>query len=243
MFKLDLEPLAPKLLRNRDAHIAYLRTTQGHANIFWEIVEQAKGKQPLDTELDFACKYATRIQELLIYVHDTCLNAIKPSAKEVAVTPLNKVKKVMFAEPLTSSNNTKQIVLWISSPPDASKQHDKNRLLMNFVSQILVLLDSRDTNSYTISLDDMLKSTPICLLSKASKTKSWLWHRRLSHLNFGDLNKLAKDGLARGLPRLKFQKDHLCSACALGKSKKSSHKPKAEDTNHEKLYLLLLDLC
>ncbi|GJR31940.1 hypothetical protein Tco_1108172 [Tanacetum coccineum] len=54
---------------------------------------------------------------------------------------------------------------------------------------------------------------------------------------------LAKDGLARGLPRLKFQKDHLCSACALGKSKKSSHKPKAEDTNQEKLFLLHMDLC
>ncbi|GJY08666.1 retrovirus-related pol polyprotein from transposon TNT 1-94 [Tanacetum coccineum] len=68
--------------------------------------------------------------------------------------------------------------------------------------------------------------------------------RRLSHLNFGTLNKIAKDGLARGIPRLKFQKDHLCSACALGKSKKkSSHQPKAEDTNQEKLYLLHMDLC
>nr|GEY38136.1 copia protein [Tanacetum cinerariifolium] len=69
--------------------------------------------------------------------------------------------------------------------------------------------------------------------SHASKTKSWLWHRQLSHLNFGTLNKLAKDGLARGIPRLKFQKVHMCSACALGKSKKSSHQPKAEDTNQE----------
>ncbi|GKA83609.1 retrovirus-related pol polyprotein from transposon TNT 1-94 [Tanacetum coccineum] len=89
----------------------------------------------------------------------------------------------------------------------------------------------------------MLKSSLICLLSKASNTKSWLWHRRLSHLNFGTLNKLAKDGLAQGIPRLKFQKDHLCSACALGKSKKSSHQPKAKHTNQEKLYLLHMDLC
>ncbi|GKB32893.1 retrovirus-related pol polyprotein from transposon TNT 1-94 [Tanacetum coccineum] len=88
----------------------------------------------------------------------------------------------------------------------------------------------------------MLKTSLICLLSKASKTKSWLWHRRLSHLNFGTLNKLAKDGLVRGIPKLKFQKDHLCSACALGKSKKYSHQPKAEDTNQEKLYLLHMDL-
>ncbi|GJS03268.1 retrovirus-related pol polyprotein from transposon TNT 1-94 [Tanacetum coccineum] len=86
------------------------------------------------------------------------------------------------------------------------------------------------------------KTSPICLLSKASKTKSGLWHRWLSHLNFGTLNKLAKDGLARGIPRHKFQEDHLCSACALGKSKKSSHQPKAKDTNQEKLYLLHMNL-
>nr|GEW15074.1 Gag-Pol polyprotein [Tanacetum cinerariifolium] len=48
--------------------------------------------------------------------------------------------------------------------------------------------------------------------------------------------------LVRGLPKLKFKKDHLCSACAMGKSKKKSHKPKSEDTNQEKLYLLHMDL-
>ncbi|GKE59544.1 retrovirus-related pol polyprotein from transposon TNT 1-94 [Tanacetum coccineum] len=63
------------------------------------------------------------------------------------------------------------------------------------------------------------------------------------NLNFGTLKKLAKDDLARGIPTLKFQKDHLCSACALGKSKKTSYQPKAEDTNQEKLYLLHMDLC
>nr|GEX02111.1 integrase, catalytic region, zinc finger, CCHC-type, peptidase aspartic, catalytic [Tanacetum cinerariifolium] len=52
---------------------------------------------------------------------------------------------------------------------------------------------------------------------KASKTKSWLWHRRLSHLNFGAINHLARQGLVRGLPKLKFKKDHLCSARAMGK--------------------------
>nr|GEZ21583.1 integrase, catalytic region, zinc finger, CCHC-type, peptidase aspartic, catalytic [Tanacetum cinerariifolium] len=109
-----------------------------------------------------------------------------------------------------------------------------------------LLSGSRDTNLYIIYLDDMLKTSPICLLSKASKTKSWLWHRRLSYLNFSTINKLAKDGLVRGILRLKFQKDQMCSACALacalGKSKKSFHQPKAEDTNQEKLYLLHMNL-
>ncbi|GKD55852.1 retrovirus-related pol polyprotein from transposon TNT 1-94 [Tanacetum coccineum] len=71
---------------------------------------------------------------------------------------------------------------------------------------------SRGSNLYTILIEDMMKSSPICLLSKASKNKSWLWHRRLNHLNFGTINDLARKDLVRGLPRLKFEKDHLCSA-------------------------------
>ncbi|GJV66073.1 retrovirus-related pol polyprotein from transposon TNT 1-94 [Tanacetum coccineum] len=62
---------------------------------------------------------------------------------------------------------------------------------------------------------------------------SWEYDGILSYLH----------GLVRGLPKLKFEKDHLCSACALGKSSKKPHKPKSEDTNQEKLYLLHMDLC
>ncbi|GJZ80815.1 integrase, catalytic region, zinc finger, CCHC-type containing protein [Tanacetum coccineum] len=105
-----------------------------------------------------------------------------------------------------------------------------------------LLSGSRGTNMYSLSIRDMMASSPMCLLSKATKTKSWLWHQRLSHLNFGALNHLARNGLVRGLPRLKFEKDHLCFACAMGKRKKQSHKPKSEDTNQEKLYLLHMDL-
>nr|GFB46072.1 hypothetical protein [Tanacetum cinerariifolium] len=50
-------------------------------------------------------------------------------------------------------------------------------------------------------------------------------------------------GLVRGLPKHELEKDHLCSACAMGKSTKKTHKPKSEDTNQEKLYLLHIDLC
>ncbi|GKC63079.1 retrovirus-related pol polyprotein from transposon TNT 1-94 [Tanacetum coccineum] len=126
---------------------------------------------------------------------------------------------------------------------DLEVAFQKNTCFIRNLEGVDLLTGSCDTNLYTISLDDMLKTSLICLLSKSSKTKSWLWHRRLSHLNFGTVNKLAKDGLARGIPRLNFQKDHLCSGCALGKSMKSSHQPKAEVTNQEKLYLLHMDLC
>ncbi|GJS78488.1 retrovirus-related pol polyprotein from transposon TNT 1-94 [Tanacetum coccineum] len=474
--KLDLEPLAPRLLLNREAHIDYLKYTQDQADILRGIVEQAKLKQPLDNALDFAYKHAQRIQELFVYVRDTCPNAIKLSAKKFAVTPKNNVKKVRFAKPLTSSSNIKQVessttsdsnTLVLSptglkcstsncgSKPTGNKKNDrisrtpsrnmknkveaqprkvnkKNRVvepirdvdvkhsllkansklicatckksmfdgvhdmcLLDFVENVnsraksakkhkkqniwkptghvftevglkwkptgrtftivgnscpltritsanvvppkkttshsvetqkpelkvysrkpknvknvgsskkakivesknanhsepnhtwgsnatdipsssslvmtvrfrndhiarimgygdyqlgnvtisrvyyvkglghnLFSVGSRDTNLYIISLDDMLKTSLICLLSKALKTKSWLWHRRLSHLNFGTLSKLAKDGLARGIPRLKFQKDNLCSSCALEKARNPPINPKLKTLTKKRL--------
>nr|GEU79049.1 hypothetical protein [Tanacetum cinerariifolium] len=104
------------------------------------IVKQAKAKHPLDNELDFACKHSQRIQELLLYVQDTCPNSIKPSAKKVVVTPKNKVKKVRFAEPLTFLSNINQVVQIVLKYRDSgcSKHMTGNRSqLMNFVSKLL----------------------------------------------------------------------------------------------------------
>ncbi|GKA69728.1 putative ribonuclease H-like domain-containing protein [Tanacetum coccineum] len=105
-----------------------------------------------------------------------------------------------------------------------------------------LLKGSHGLNLYTIFVEDMMKSSLICLLSKASKNKSWLWHHRLNHLNFGTINNLARKDLVRGLPRLKFEKDHLCFACQLGKNKKYSHKPKFENTIIEVLHTIYMNL-
>ncbi|GJW96784.1 retrovirus-related pol polyprotein from transposon TNT 1-94 [Tanacetum coccineum] len=105
-----------------------------------------------------------------------------------------------------------------------------------------LLSGSRGSNLYTISMVDMMKSSIVCLLSKASKTKSWLWHRLLSHLNFDTINLLAKQGLVKGLPKLKYTIDHLCSTCKMGKSKKESHLYKPEPSTNEKLQMLHMDL-
>ncbi|GKA25328.1 retrovirus-related pol polyprotein from transposon TNT 1-94, partial [Tanacetum coccineum] len=106
-----------------------------------------------------------------------------------------------------------------------------------------LLTGGRDSNLYTIFISDMAASSPICLMSKATSTKSWLWHRRLSHLNFGTINDLTKLDLVDGLPKFKYGKDHLCSACERGKSKKASHPPKLIPSDYSKLELLHMDLC
>nr|GEV39238.1 retrovirus-related Pol polyprotein from transposon TNT 1-94 [Tanacetum cinerariifolium] len=433
LLKVDVAPLALKLRKNRIAHTDYIRHTQEEAATLREIVESERLLNPLNTSLDYACKYTRRIQELLIILLQTrpCLTDL--GTKLVAVTPKNKTKQIRLTEQTTKSGKTT-----VTTPPSANidsntpvlsstgvtlvasasrsmsqdntkknrirrtqRKAKKNKLedhlrtvksslnkkrrtftlvgnvcpltriatptivpprepipivksidkpvvtlvysrktkaankkvpvsnsrftkslvankmepnnswgssssyvpsslidcrndhvakIMGYedyqIGNVIIswvyymeglghnlfsvgqfcdsdlevgfrqhtcfirnldgvdlLTGSRGNNLYTLSLQDMMESSPICLLSKASKTKSWLWHRRLSHLNFGSINHLARQGLVRGFSKLKFEKDHLCSACAMGKSTKKTHKPKYKDTNQEKLYLLHMDLC
>nr|GEU66415.1 retrovirus-related Pol polyprotein from transposon TNT 1-94 [Tanacetum cinerariifolium] len=413
---VDVAPLAPKLHKNRTAHTDYIRHTQVEAATLREIIESERLLNPLNTSLDYKCKYTRRIQELLIILQQTSPCLTNLGTKLVAVTPKNKTKQIIFTEQITKSgkttittppssnidSNTPVLsstgVILVSSASRSMSQDNtkKNRIrrtqrkakknkledhlrtvssslnkksvvatssVANSMSNVnsdlkcascngrtftlvgnvcpltriatptivpprepILIVNSLDkpvvtlvytrkpkaankkvpnklepnnswgssssnvpspfidcrlsksssgqfcdsdleiafrqhtcfirnldgvdlltgswgNNLYTPSLQDMMASLPICLLSKASKTKSWLWHRRLSHLNFGAINYLARQGLVRGLPKLKFKKDHLCSACAMGKSTKKTHKPKSEDTNQEKLYLLHMDLC
>ncbi|GJZ84743.1 integrase, catalytic region, zinc finger, CCHC-type containing protein [Tanacetum coccineum] len=76
-----------------------------------------------------------------------------------------------------------------------------------------LLTGSRESNLYTISIFELAASSLVCLMSKATSTKSCLWHRRLSHLNLGTINQLTSKDLVYGLLKFKYDKDHLSSAC------------------------------
>nr|GFC54711.1 retrovirus-related Pol polyprotein from transposon TNT 1-94 [Tanacetum cinerariifolium] len=106
-----------------------------------------------------------------------------------------------------------------------------------------LLKGDRSTNLYTINLHEMASTSPICLMARASSTKSWLWHQRLSHLNFDTINDLAKNDLVAGLPKFKYHKEHLCPSCEQGKSKIASHPPKPVLNSRQRLHLLYMDLC
>ena len=67
-----------------------------------------------------------------------------------------------------------------------------------------------------------------CLFSKACAKETWLWHKKLSHLNFKAMNLLGNKNLVRGLPKAEFTKDDLCDACQKGKQRKASFKSKTE---------------
>nr|GEW29847.1 retrovirus-related Pol polyprotein from transposon TNT 1-94 [Tanacetum cinerariifolium] len=106
-----------------------------------------------------------------------------------------------------------------------------------------LLKGNRTTNLYTINLHDVASASPISLMDRASSTKSWLWHQRLSYLNFDTINDLAKNDLVSGLPKFKYHKEHLCPSCEQGKSKRATHPPKPVPNSRRRLHLLHMDLC
>nr|GEZ21714.1 retrovirus-related Pol polyprotein from transposon TNT 1-94 [Tanacetum cinerariifolium] len=118
-----------------------------------------------------------------------------------------------------------------------------NILITRSLEGVYLLKGDRSTNLYTINLHEMAFASPICLMARATSIKSWLWHQRLSHLNFDTINDLARNDLVAGLPKFKYHKEHLCPSCEKGKSKRASHPLKLVPNSRQRLHLLHMDLC
>nr|GEW22360.1 hypothetical protein [Tanacetum cinerariifolium] len=86
----------------------------------------------------------------------------------------------------------------------------RNTCFIRDLNGVDLLKGNRSTNLYTINLYDMASASSICLMARTTPTKSWLWHQRLSHLNFDTINDLAKNDLVSGLSKFKYAKEHLC---------------------------------
>nr|GEY38822.1 retrovirus-related Pol polyprotein from transposon TNT 1-94 [Tanacetum cinerariifolium] len=106
-----------------------------------------------------------------------------------------------------------------------------------------LLTGNHGSDLYTISIQESTSSTLLCLMAKATPTPAWLWHRRLSHLNFDYINLLSKKDIVIGLPKLKYVMDQLCSSCELSKAKRSSFKSKVVSSSKGRLNLFHMDLC
>ncbi|GKA96711.1 putative ribonuclease H-like domain-containing protein [Tanacetum coccineum] len=114
------------------------------------------------------------------------------------------------------------------------KMPDENQVLLKV---------PRQHNMYTFDMTNVDSSKGYtCLLAKASSNEAKLWHRRLGHLNFKNLNKLVKGNLVRGLPSKSFKNDHTCVACQKGKQHKASCKAKIDRYVTHPLYTLHMDL-
>ncbi|GJU51931.1 retrovirus-related pol polyprotein from transposon TNT 1-94 [Tanacetum coccineum] len=225
----------------KSAHSAYIKHTQEEATVLRDLVDHIKANYPLDPTLESA-----------YYINNVNAHAKSKSAKKQTKRKVWKPTGNMFttigyiwrpsgrtftivgnACPLTRITTTTEAPL----RKPVVLHNETSKPAIGIVTMLRVYyVEGLGHNLFSVGqfYDSNLE---------ASKTKSWLWHRRLSYLNFGAINHLARHGLVRGIPKLKFEKDHLCSACTMGKSKKKPYKPKSEDTNQGKLYLLHMDLC
>ncbi|GJT33934.1 retrovirus-related pol polyprotein from transposon TNT 1-94 [Tanacetum coccineum] len=188
LLKIDVQPIAPKLLNNRTAHSYYLRHTQEQAAIRRELVEQEKSQNPLDNPLYSACKFTKSVTK----------EPSKSWGSIISDVPSSSLDECMSSKLFSGLGHNLFSVgqFYDSNLEVAFHQHT---CFIRNLEGVDLLTGSRGNNLYTLSLGDMMASSPICLLSKASKTKSWIWHRRLSHLNLGAINHLARHDLVRDL--------------------------------------------
>ena len=120
---------------------------------------------------------------------------------------------------------------------------DEGSEIIEKKSKTMLLKSKRKGEMFPLNQNPIKGNPTICLLTKASLDDTLLWHRRLSHLNFKDNNKLVLGDLVRGLPLLKFEKEHLCASCDLRKQSQKSHSTIINTKVIEPLELLHIDLC
>ncbi|GJS55823.1 putative ribonuclease H-like domain-containing protein [Tanacetum coccineum] len=109
-------------------------------------------------------------------------------------------------------------------------------------NQILLKIPRKD-NMYSFDMKNIVpKESLTCLVAKATLDESMLWHRRLGHINFKNINKLVKDNLVRGLPTKRFENDQTCVACLKGKQHRASCKSKVLNPITKPLFMLHMDL-
>ncbi|GJU22614.1 retrovirus-related pol polyprotein from transposon TNT 1-94 [Tanacetum coccineum] len=207
MLKIDVEPITPKL-----------KPRKSKTNV---PVSKSKVVQIVLWYLDSGCsKHMTGDRSQLTNFVNKFLGTVKFENDHVAkilgygdyqirnVT----ISRVYYVEGL--GHNLFSVGQFCDSNLEvAFRQHT---CFIRNLEGVDLLTGSRGNNLYTLSLGDMMTSSPICLLSKASKTKSWLWHRRLSYLNFGAINHLARHGLVRDFNELTIMaSEHSSSGPAL----------------------------
>nr|GFB47471.1 integrase, catalytic region, zinc finger, CCHC-type, peptidase aspartic, catalytic [Tanacetum cinerariifolium] len=198
--------------------------------------------------VDSGCsKHITGILKLLINFVEKFLGTVKFGNDQIApilgyrdlVQGAVTIKRVYYVEGL--NHNLFSVGQFCDA--DLEVAFRKSTCFIRDLKGNDLLTGSRGTDLYSITLQSTSSPNPIYLMAKETSSQAWLWHRRLSHLNFDTINLLSKNDIVVGLPKLKFVKDHLCSSCELGKAKRKSFHTKLTPSLKRQLHLLHMDLC
>nr|GEV22068.1 putative reverse transcriptase domain, ribonuclease H-like domain, aspartic peptidase domain protein [Tanacetum cinerariifolium] len=248
---IDYDKLEQSVSKSRQAY----NVMTNNINHFKEIVDNAWIKDLKDL---FRAPTAQDMEILI----QTCLMPVAIKTLNDSLKFVHEVKQEMHADLKYVQFLEKEIDELESDKAEFSNMYDvilctkhmtgNLKMLCNFVENFLGLNHNlfsvgqfcdadlevafRKSTCFVRDLqgNDLLIATP---------TQAWLWHRRLSYLNFDYINLLSKKDIVISLPKLKYVKDQLCSSCELSKAKKSSFKSKVVPSSKGRLNLLHMDLC
>nr|GFA63741.1 hypothetical protein [Tanacetum cinerariifolium] len=167
--------------------------------------------------VDSGCsKHMTRNLKLLINFVEKFLGTVKFGNDQIApilcygdlVQGAVTIKRVYYVEGL----NHNLFSVGQLCDADLEVAFRKSTCYIHDLKGNDLLTGSHGIDLYSITLQDTTSPNPICLMAKATSSQAWLWHRRLSYVNFDTINLLSKNDIVIGLPKLKFVKDHLCSS-------------------------------
>nr|GFA07300.1 retrovirus-related Pol polyprotein from transposon TNT 1-94 [Tanacetum cinerariifolium] len=194
----------------------------------------SRTKMNKTSNVKFVC--ATCGKCVLNEKHDMCVLT--------SLDGVNSRTKMPIDVPVSTREPKRTVNQSIAKPLRKTVASESNQKPRNIIRKLYERISSRGTNLYSITLQDTTSPNPTYLMAKATSSQAWLWHRRLSHLNFDTINLLSKNDIVVGLPKLKFIKDHLCSSCELGKAKRKSFQTKTTPSSkRRRLQLLHMDLC
>ncbi|GJV13957.1 retrovirus-related pol polyprotein from transposon TNT 1-94 [Tanacetum coccineum] len=179
-----------------------------------------------------------------------------PKTKKIWIPKLRNENVSISISPtidiVSRITNIVQLILFIVDSGCTKHMTGNLKLLCNFVEKFLgTVRFGNDQFAMILGYGDLIqgnvafwKSTCYVRdLQGNDLLTAWLWHRRLSHLNFDYINLLSKKDVVIGLPKGKYVKDQLCSSCEVSKAKRSSFKTKAVPSSKGRLHLLHTDLC
>ncbi|GJR03391.1 retrovirus-related pol polyprotein from transposon TNT 1-94 [Tanacetum coccineum] len=140
-------------------------------------------------------------------------------------------------------NGLKYKIISISQLCDAKyiiQFDDKQGIIFNANKEI-VLIAPKSNDVYVLNMSS-LTPNGACFFAKALESVNWLWHKRLSHLNFKNINKLAKQNKVLSFPLLVYSKDKPCIAYEKRKHHRASFKTKQNFSIRRCLHILHMDL-
>ncbi|GJX43582.1 hypothetical protein Tco_0260258, partial [Tanacetum coccineum] len=299
MFKLDIEPISPRLKNNRDAHeelLVYVSQTCPNSPKPSEklvvVTPMNKAKKvrfaKLVTSLSNIPKKTDSLKTKDSNKHLLTSTGVKPTTSASGSKPSGNTKNNRITRP--PSSNQKNKVEYHSRKVKSSL--NKTNSISKPISNALVKYSVRNAKiesicaicnkclfvaNHDMCLMDFVNDVNVCSKSKSKRNKmrkvwkptckvftdvgyKWEPTERFFTIvgNSSPLTKITpkkivhlKETTSKSIETPKAEikvysrrpKQIKSVACALGKSKKSSHQPKAKDTNQEKLYLLHMDLC